>query len=128
MSDGKEETIYRKVVTFLVRLTLTLHEMRSLDTVLAKESERVVFVKNFNLRVFRHTFLHDVRRAQVGFAHYHIYLAAEPGKIAGFLAGRIASPDHCNCLLAVEEAVTGGTGRNSGSAVLIFRRQAQILC
>lgn len=36
VSDGKEEAIYRKVVTFLVRLTLTLHEMRPLDTVLAK--------------------------------------------------------------------------------------------
>ena len=100
--------------------------MRSLDTVLAKESECVVFVKNFNLRVFRHTFLHDVRRAQVGFAHYHIYLSAQLCQICGLLAGSIASADNGNDLFAIEESVAGSARTHALTIVFLLVIQSKI--
>ena len=54
------------------------------------------------------------------------HFAGNVGQIQRFFDSGVAAADHSHFLIAVEEAVTGGTGRNPPTRELLFRGQPQI--
>ena len=54
-------------------------------------------------------------------------LPGDVGKVQRFLDRGIAAADHCDLLVAVEEAVAGGAGGYAAAGELLLRGQAQVL-
>jgi hypothetical protein len=52
--------------------------------------------------------------------------AGDVGQVQRFFHGRVAAADHGDRLVAVEETVAGGAGRNAFAHERFFRRQAQV--
>jgi len=109
MADGKEESVDRQVVAFLVGLTLALHQMSTFYTILTIESYGIMLVQYFNLRVLLHALFHDVRCSEEWLSYYHVYFLTQPSQISCLLACRVAAAHDGNNLLAIEESVAGGT-------------------
>ena len=60
MADGEEETVNLDVYQFFIGLTFAFDKMCSLDTVLAKESQRVVLEQNLNVLALHDALLHHL--------------------------------------------------------------------
>ena len=120
MADGKEETVDGQVVVFLVCFALPFHEMGTFHAVFSVESQRIVLKENLDLGIISYTLFHDVGGAEIRLAHNHIYFRTKLGQIGGLLAGSITAAYHGNHFLAVEESVTGSTGRNTLSVIFLF--------
>ena len=120
VANGEEEAVDGQVVAFLIGLAFAAHHMGSLHTAFAIEANGVVFEEHFYLLVLEDALLHHIAGAQIGFANDEVYLLAELGKIDGFLAGCVATAHNSHCLLAIEEAVAGGTGRHTHAIVLLL--------
>ena len=71
--------------------------------------------------------LQDLLRAQRVAAVHQRDLAADVAEVQRFLDGRVAAADHRHVLLAVEEAVAGGTGGNTLALEGLFGWQAEVL-
>ena len=76
--------------------------------------------EHLDLRVIENTLLHDLRSTQERFAHDHIYFLAESGKVVGFFARRVSSAHHSNCLLTIEEPITGSACTHTATFVGTF--------
>ena len=101
VTNSQEESVNLYIYLLFVSLTLALHEMSTFDTILAKETQRVVFEEYLDVLAVHHALLHDLGSTQEGFADNHIHLLGQSAEIERILAGRIAATNDGNRLPAV---------------------------
>ena len=128
MANGKEETVNRQVVAFLVCLALALHHVYSFNTVLAIQAKGVVLIEYLYLLVLLDTLFHHVRGTEIRLAHYHVHLLAQSGQIGCFLARGVAATNNGNGLLAIEEAVACGACAHALPVVFLLVVESKIFC
>ena len=74
-----------------------------------------------------HAILHDLGGAQVGLANHEIDLLAEVGQVEGVLTGGVATTDNGRDLLAIEETIADGAGRDTLAGILLLVVETEIL-
>ena len=126
MSDSQEETVDRQAVTFFIRFAPTFHQVYTLYPIVAKQTNCVVFKKNFYFLVVHYSFLHNLRCAQERFTDNQIYFGCKSGKINSFFTSRITATDYGNYFLTIEKSVTSGTSAYTHSGIFFFIFQSQI--
>ena len=82
--------------------------------------------EHLDLRIVEHALLHDLRGAQIGFAHNHIDFLAEPRQVVGFLAGRVTTADDSDRFLAIEETIAGSAGTHAAAFIRPLTLDAEI--
>jgi len=87
--------------------------------------DRVV-PETFHLRMLEQPVLQDLLGPQAVAAVDQRDLGGEVGQEQRLFDGSVAAADHNNFLAAVEEAVTGGTGRDAEALEGLFRIETQI--
>ena len=127
MADGEEEAIDSDIDKLLVGLATTTDEMGALDTVVTEETEGVVLEEDLDILAVADALLHHLRGTQEGLADDEIDLLADATEIEGILAGGVATTDDGNDLLTVEEAIAGGTGRDTLTHVLGLVGESEVL-
>ena len=115
------------MANLLLGSAFLVDEVCSFHLGLARQAEGVMLEEDFYLGIGEHTLLHDFRCAEIGFAHNHIDLFAEPCEIGCFLAGSISATHYGDGLVAIEEAVACGARRHTASFVLLLGRDAKKL-
>ena len=126
MSDSQEETVDRQAVTFFIRFAPTFHQVYTFYPIVAKQTNCVVFKKNFYFLVVHYSFLHNLRCAQERFTDNQIYFGCKSGKINSFFTSRITATDYGNYFLTIEKSVTSGTSAYTHSGIFFFIFQSQI--
>ena len=127
VTNSQEETVNLDIYQLFVGLTLALYEMSTFDTILAKETQRVVFEEYLDVLAVHHALLHDLGGTQEGLADNHIHLLGQSAEIERILAGRIAATNDGNRLLAIEETVARSTGTDALTIVFALVVKTQIL-
>ena len=120
MANGQEETVNLDIYQLLVGLALSLNQVGAFYAVVAKEAEGVVFEEYLDVLCCHHTVLHYFRCTQEGFSHDEIYLFGQSAEVECVFAGGIATSNNGYRLLAIEETIAGGTGRNTLPVVFLL--------
>ncbi len=87
--------------------------MCAFEIFFAIESGGVGVEEHFDIALFKHTFLHHFRGAEVGFAYDQEHIGCQIAKIEGFFACCVTAAYNCHALFAVEESIACGAGRDS---------------
>ena len=127
VSDGEEEAVNLYMANLLLGCAFLIDEVCSLHLWFARQAQCVVLEEDFYLGIGEHTLLHDLRRAEIRLADNHIHFLAEPCEIGCLLAGGVSAAHHGNGLVAIEEAVAGGTRRHATPFVLLLGGDAEEL-
>ena len=127
MANGKEEAVDGDIHKLLVRFTFAFDQMGAFHAILAIETEDVVLEEDLDVLCGLHTLLHHLRGTEEGLAHNEIHLFGEAAQIEGILTGRISTSYDGYRLLTIEEAIAGGTGRDTLTVVLAFVVESQVL-
>ena len=117
MADGEEETVDGNVYQFFIGFTLTLDQMGTFHTILAKQSECVVLEQYFDVLCLTDTLLHNLGSTEERLAHNHIYFLGQSAQVKSVLAGCVTAAHYGDGLFTIEESVAGGTGRDSLSVI-----------
>ena len=126
MSDSQKETVDRQTITFFIRFTPTFHQIYTLYAIITKQTNCIVFKKNFNLIVVHDAFLHNLRCTQERFTNDQIYFGCKTGKINRFFTSSITSTNYSNHFLTIEKSVTSSTSTYTHSGIFLFILQSQI--
>ena len=124
MSDGKEEAIDRQIVEFFMVSALALDEVSPFDTVFTIKANGLCFPKDFNIVAFLHLLLHGFAGTQNVATYDEVNFPCEVRQVLCLFASGVASAYHSNYLLAIEEAVAGGTGRYAHTGIFLFVSQS----
>ena len=127
VTDSEEEAIDGQVYALFIGLAEALDEMYAFDAIFTVEAHGIVLVEDGDLLVGCDALTHNVRGAEVVLAHDHIDVRGEARQVECLFAGRVTATDDSDLLIAVEEAVTGSTGRDAHTSVLLFVGQAEVL-
>ena len=127
MTNSQEESVNLYIYQLFVSLTLAFYEMSTFDTVLAKETQRIVFEEYLDIFAIHHALLHDLGSTQEGFADNHIHLLGQSAEVEGIFAGSITATNNSNRLLAIEETVARSTGADALTVVFALVVKTQIL-
>ena len=126
MSDSQEETVDRQAITFFIRFTPTFHQVYTFYPIIAKQTNRIVFKKNFNLLVVHYSLLHNLRCTQKRFADNQIYFGCKSGKINSFFTRCITATDYSYNFLTIEKSVTSSASTYPHSGIFLLILQSQI--
>ena len=125
MADGDEHALHLDVQ---IGLAGCRGETQSGDpAVVAKHLGNRAVPFDIDLVVAQQAVLHDLLGTQRVTAVNQRHRLADIGKIERFLDGRVTAANHRHIAVAVEKAVTGGTGGHAAPVECLFRFKPQPL-
>lgn len=117
MTDRQEESVDVNMLDGFIGFAFSEDEVRALHFSFTRQLEGVMLEEDFDLGVIEYALLHDLRSAEVGFAHDHIYFFAESGEVIRFFASRVSTAHYCHLFLAIEETVTSGARTHTATFI-----------
>src|SRR3712207_2024642 len=123
VADGHEQAGHGQLLGGAV---LDVGDLDGGDGLVAEDVGDLLAELPADLLVVLGALLHDLRGAQLGAAVHDGHALGEAGEEGGLLHRRVATADDHDVLVAEEEAVTGGTGRDAAAEQALLVVQAQV--